>query len=227
MQKAEVLHTLLKRVMYNNNIMSLLGHVSKIVSILLSKLSDCPNTDTSLCYYNYSSLTVQPRFQTLFFCFGYTSTPATLPLQSIASLLSKDIRQTNKFWKHSNNDYHKMTFQVIIGLCVCVHVHMCESVCTYVRVCNMFPTSLPPSPDSHQAAEVKEVINKLEQFTDVVGDGWAVRVQLPQVLLVNLADAWGGGGGGTTWDFDNPNACSQILNLQRLVVQVITRALQK
>ncbi len=30
---------------------STLGHVSKIVSILLSKLSDCPNTDTSLCYY--------------------------------------------------------------------------------------------------------------------------------------------------------------------------------
>ncbi len=29
---------------------SLLGHVSKIVSILLSKLSDCPTTDTLLCY---------------------------------------------------------------------------------------------------------------------------------------------------------------------------------
>ncbi len=28
--------------------MSLLGHVSKIVSIILSKLSDCPYTDTSL-----------------------------------------------------------------------------------------------------------------------------------------------------------------------------------
>ncbi len=38
--------------------MSLLRHVSKIVSILLSKLSDCPNTDTSLCYYNNSFLTV-------------------------------------------------------------------------------------------------------------------------------------------------------------------------
>ncbi len=36
--------------------MSLLGHVSKIV--LLSKLSDCPNTDTLLCYYNYLLLTV-------------------------------------------------------------------------------------------------------------------------------------------------------------------------
>ncbi len=33
---------------------SLLGHVSKIVSILLSKLSDCPNTDTSVCYCNYT-----------------------------------------------------------------------------------------------------------------------------------------------------------------------------
>ncbi len=32
--------------------MSPLGHVSKIVSILLCKLSDCPNTDTSLCYCN-------------------------------------------------------------------------------------------------------------------------------------------------------------------------------
>ncbi len=37
---------------------SLLGHVSKIVSILLSKLGDCPNTDTSLCYCNYPFLTV-------------------------------------------------------------------------------------------------------------------------------------------------------------------------
>ncbi len=35
----------------HNNV-SLLRHVSKIVSILLSKLSDCPNTDTSLCYCN-------------------------------------------------------------------------------------------------------------------------------------------------------------------------------
>ncbi len=34
-------------------------YVSKIVSILLSKLSDCPNTDTSLCYCNYPFLTVQ------------------------------------------------------------------------------------------------------------------------------------------------------------------------
>ncbi len=25
---------------------------------MLSKLSDCPNTDTLLCYYNYSFLTV-------------------------------------------------------------------------------------------------------------------------------------------------------------------------
>ncbi len=39
--------------------MLLLGHVSKIVSILLSKLSNCPNTDTLLCYYNYLFLTVQ------------------------------------------------------------------------------------------------------------------------------------------------------------------------
>ncbi len=35
-----------------------MGHVSKIVSILLSKLSDCPNIDTSLCYCNYPFLTV-------------------------------------------------------------------------------------------------------------------------------------------------------------------------
>ncbi len=38
--------------------MLLLEHVSKIVSVLLSKLSDCPNTDTLLCYYNYPFLTV-------------------------------------------------------------------------------------------------------------------------------------------------------------------------
>ncbi len=38
--------------------MLLVGHVSKIVSILLSKLSDCPNNDTSLCYCKYSFLTV-------------------------------------------------------------------------------------------------------------------------------------------------------------------------
>ncbi len=35
--------------------MSLLGHVS----ILVSKLSHCPNTDTSLCYCNYPFLTVK------------------------------------------------------------------------------------------------------------------------------------------------------------------------
>ncbi len=34
--------------------MSLSGHVSKIVSIQLSKLSKCPNSDTSLCYYYIS-----------------------------------------------------------------------------------------------------------------------------------------------------------------------------
>ncbi len=34
----------------------LLEHVSKIVSILLSKLSDYPNIDTSLCYCNYPFL---------------------------------------------------------------------------------------------------------------------------------------------------------------------------
>ncbi len=38
--------------------MLLLGHVSKIVSILLSKLSNCPNTDTLLCYCNYPFLIV-------------------------------------------------------------------------------------------------------------------------------------------------------------------------
>ncbi len=34
--------------------MLLLGHVSKIVSILLSKVSNCPNIDTSVCYCNYT-----------------------------------------------------------------------------------------------------------------------------------------------------------------------------
>ena len=42
----------------------------------------------------------------------------------------------------------------------------------------------------HKAAEVKEVIHKFEQLTDVVGDGGTVRGQLPQVLLVNLTDSW-------------------------------------
>ncbi len=40
---------------------SLLGHVSKRVSILLSKLGDCPNSDTSMCYCNYPFLTVKPH----------------------------------------------------------------------------------------------------------------------------------------------------------------------
>ncbi len=44
-------NTLLKMGCYYNVL--LLGHVSKIVSILLIKLSICPTTDTSLCYYNY------------------------------------------------------------------------------------------------------------------------------------------------------------------------------
>ncbi len=43
--------------LYHNNVL-LVGHVSKLVSILLSKLSDCPNIDTSLCYCNYPFLTV-------------------------------------------------------------------------------------------------------------------------------------------------------------------------
>ncbi len=41
----------------HNNVL-LLGHVSKIASILLSKLNNCPNTDTLLCYCNYPFLTV-------------------------------------------------------------------------------------------------------------------------------------------------------------------------
>ncbi len=43
--------------LYHNNVL-LLGHVSKIVSILLSKLNNCPNTDTLLCYCNYPFVTV-------------------------------------------------------------------------------------------------------------------------------------------------------------------------
>ncbi len=35
-----------------------IGHVSKIVGLLLSKLSDCLNSDTSLCYCNNAFLTV-------------------------------------------------------------------------------------------------------------------------------------------------------------------------
>ncbi len=44
---------------------SLLGHVSKIVSILLSRLSDCPNTDTWLCYFmnSYSTEHSQPHMR--------------------------------------------------------------------------------------------------------------------------------------------------------------------
>ncbi len=52
------MRTLLKMGHYYSTTVLLLGHVSKIVSILLSKLSDCPNTDTLLCYYNYPFLTV-------------------------------------------------------------------------------------------------------------------------------------------------------------------------
>ncbi len=48
-----------------HNTMLLLGHVSKIVSILPSKLSDCPNTDTLLCYYNYPFLTVYTLLKNL------------------------------------------------------------------------------------------------------------------------------------------------------------------
>ncbi len=48
--------------LYHNSVL-VLGHVSKVVSILLSKLSDCPNTDTLLCYYNYPFLTVYIRYK--------------------------------------------------------------------------------------------------------------------------------------------------------------------
>ncbi len=43
---------------FSHNNVSLLGHISKLVSILLSKLSHCPNTDTSLSYCNHPFLTV-------------------------------------------------------------------------------------------------------------------------------------------------------------------------
>ncbi len=46
--------------------MLLLGHASKIVSILFSKLSDCPNNDTSWCYCSYPFLTVGPIARLIF-----------------------------------------------------------------------------------------------------------------------------------------------------------------
>ncbi len=36
--------------LYSTTNVSLIEHVSKIVSILLSKLCNCPNANTSLCY---------------------------------------------------------------------------------------------------------------------------------------------------------------------------------
>lgn len=39
----------------------------------------------------------------------------------------------------------------------------------------------------HKAAEVIEIVDKLKQFTDIIGDGGAVRVHLTKILLVNLA----------------------------------------
>ncbi len=55
--KVTTLPALLKMCRYSR---SLLGHVSKIVSILLSKLSSCPSTDTSLCYCNSVSIVAGP-----------------------------------------------------------------------------------------------------------------------------------------------------------------------
>ncbi len=49
------MHTVKNGSLLQHNNVSLLGHVS---SILLSKLSNCPNTNTSLCYCNYPFLTV-------------------------------------------------------------------------------------------------------------------------------------------------------------------------
>ncbi len=48
---------------YYSTTLLLLAHVSKIVSILLSELSDCPTTDTLLCYNNYPFLTVLYRLE--------------------------------------------------------------------------------------------------------------------------------------------------------------------
>ncbi len=53
-----------------------LGHVSNTVSILFSKLSDCPNTNTLLCYWNNPFLTVwkctdvQAVFEAIMFSLG-------------------------------------------------------------------------------------------------------------------------------------------------------------
>lgn len=41
----------------------------------------------------------------------------------------------------------------------------------------------------HEAAQVGELVHKVKQLADVVGDGWGVRVAPLQVLLVDLADA--------------------------------------
>ncbi len=51
------MYTVKNGLLLQHNHVLLLGHVSIIVSILLSKLSDCPNTNTLLCYCNDPFLT--------------------------------------------------------------------------------------------------------------------------------------------------------------------------
>ncbi len=74
--------TLLKMGRYCSTTMCHYWDMSVKYSILLSKLSDCPNTDTSLCYGNYPFLTVQGHFNNCHFaqlgCRYRFSSPAHL-----------------------------------------------------------------------------------------------------------------------------------------------------
>ena len=67
---------------------------------------------------------------------------------------------------------------------------------------------------SHKAAEVEEVVDKFEQLGNVVGDGGPVRVELSQVLLIDLADSCKSQGetAGVIYDVDGLEQCKAIYN---------------
>ncbi len=70
-------------------------HVSKIVSILLSKLSDCPNTDTSLCYCNNPFLAVY-NYGIGEFDQNNESVPITISQDPVYSLADRLVRAERK-----------------------------------------------------------------------------------------------------------------------------------
>ncbi len=108
--------------------MSLLGHVIKIVSILLSKLSDCPNTDTSLCYCNYPHFYIDAGLSRPLHC-GFRCHPEEMQQRNTVTELDMSIYPLLTivqvpFWGPEINVWysHKIAIKLpLVRLCTSVN----------------------------------------------------------------------------------------------------------